>query len=494
MTLSIDELLRMEQDRSHMAAQILDLTLEIIYWITGDDHTVVKTSSGECVTPRVSGGRSRTPSDITEPPPHSLINEQEILELTHRITELLSGEVPIRCQDVTVYFSMEEWEYIEGHKDLYKDVMMEDHQLLTSPDESSPRNLQERSPSPLYSQECPEEKPNVLLDPQENPGGMKSELEEPVFTALNDEEWMRSSYGNVLMSPIYKVEDNQSLSGKNITGHRPGNLFAFDHIKHFSKKSNLSIHENTRKDKRSFLCSECGKSFTRKSNFVDHLRIHTGEKPFSCLKCGKCFCQKSALLLHQRYHTADKPFSCPECGKCFKHKNSLEKHQRSHTGEKPFSCPECEKSFMHKDSLLKHHRIHTGEKPYSCSECGKFFMHKDSLGRHRRIHTGEKPYLCSECGKGFNQNSILIEHLRTHTGERPFSCSECGKCFTQRSSLAEHLRIHTGKKPFSCLQCRKCFTHKSGFVKHQRIHIEEMPFSGQIVGKVIPRNQNLMVS
>ncbi|KAM3934921.1 gastrula zinc finger protein XlCGF66.1-like, partial [Leptodactylus fuscus] len=158
MVLSINEPPRMEMERSHMAARILDLTLEMIYWITGEDYTVVKKSSGECVTPRVSGGWSRTPSPITESPPHSLRHEQKILELTSRITELLSGEVPIRCQDVTVYFSMEEWEYLEGHKDLYKEAMMEDQQPLTSPlDGASHTEPPQRCPRPPYPPECKEE-------------------------------------------------------------------------------------------------------------------------------------------------------------------------------------------------------------------------------------------------------------------------------------------------------------------------------------------------
>ncbi|XP_040278901.1 E3 SUMO-protein ligase ZBED1-like isoform X2 [Bufo bufo] len=185
MLLSISDPPRMVEGRNLMAARILDLTLEIIYLITGEDYTVVKKSSGECVTPHVSGEWNRTPGAITEPPPYSLIHEQKILELTTRITELLTREVPIRCQDVAVYFSMEEWEYLEGQKDMYKDVMMKDHQPLTSSDGSSSRNPPERCPSPLYFQECPEEKQNVLLDHQESCGGMTSGPENPTSESVN---------------------------------------------------------------------------------------------------------------------------------------------------------------------------------------------------------------------------------------------------------------------------------------------------------------------
>ncbi|XP_073418810.1 oocyte zinc finger protein XlCOF29-like [Dendrobates tinctorius] len=113
---------RMGMDRDKMAERMLHLTLEILFRLTGEDYTVVKkTSSDRCQDP-VSEGSGRPLSPITGPPPHPLIrediNDQKILELIYKMFELLTGEVPIRCQEVAVYFSMEEWEYLEGHSDL----------------------------------------------------------------------------------------------------------------------------------------------------------------------------------------------------------------------------------------------------------------------------------------------------------------------------------------------------------------------------------------
>ncbi|XP_069605743.1 gastrula zinc finger protein XlCGF66.1-like isoform X2 [Ranitomeya imitator] len=159
----------MDMDRDKMGERILHLTLEILFHLTGEDYIVVKKTSSERCQDPVSEGWGRPLSPITGPPPHLIhedFNDQKILELTYKMIELLSGEVPIRCQDVAVYFSMEEWEYLEGHKDLYKDVMMEVPQPLTSPDLSSRRTTPERCPRPLLPQDCKQEDPNVPQDHQ----------------------------------------------------------------------------------------------------------------------------------------------------------------------------------------------------------------------------------------------------------------------------------------------------------------------------------------
>ncbi|XP_069604957.1 zinc finger protein 250-like isoform X2 [Ranitomeya imitator] len=516
---------KMDMDRDKMVERILHLTLEILFRLTGEDYTVVKkTSSDRCQDP-VSEGWGRPLSPITGPPPHLLIhediNDQKILELTYKMIELLTGEVPIRCQDVAVYFSMEEWEYLEGHRDLYNDVIMEVPQPLTSPDLSSKRTTPERCPRPLLPQDCKQEDPNAPQDHQGEDlthinttetyvrGDERCKEEIPTYGYPDD--CTRRSEGQ-LTSSIFKSDDLEILQEATeviaVTPYISSSIhskdLSSDPMKHVPSSDSLLATKENQSHKRgikkqtapkankSVSCSECGKCFNKKWNLVNHQIIHTGEKPFSCLECGKCFNQKWHLVRHQITHTGEKPFSCSECGKCFKWKSDLVNHHRTHTGEKPYSCSECGKCFKCKSDLINHHRTHTGEKPYSCSECGKCFKWKSDLVNHHRTHTGEKPYSCSECGKCFKLKVLLVSHQRTHTGEKPFSCSECGKCFTFKESLVRHQISHTGEKPFSCSECGKCFNKKGRLVTHQISHTGEKPFSCSECGKCFNQKSSLV--
>ncbi|XP_075205577.1 gastrula zinc finger protein XlCGF66.1-like [Anomaloglossus baeobatrachus] len=161
---------RNSRNRDETAERLLHLTLEIIFRLTGEDYTIVKKTSSEWCQNSVSEEWGRTLSPMIGPPPHPPIhediNEQKILELTYKIIELLTGEVPIRCQDVAVYFSLKEWEYLEEHKKLYTANMMEVSQLLTSPVLSSKKTTPERCPHPLLPEDCSEKYHSVPQDDQ----------------------------------------------------------------------------------------------------------------------------------------------------------------------------------------------------------------------------------------------------------------------------------------------------------------------------------------
>ncbi|KAM4034709.1 uncharacterized protein ACNLHF_021389 [Anomaloglossus baeobatrachus] len=545
----------MDKDRDRMVERLIHLTLEILFRLTGKDYTVVKKTSTEGCQDPVSEGRGRPLSPIMGPPPcpliHEDINDQKILELTYKMIELLTGEFPLRCQDTTVYFSMEEWEYLEEHKDLYKDVMMEVPQPLTSPVLSSERTTPERCPRPLLPQDCKQENPNVPLDHQGEDlthinttdtyarGDDRCKEEIPTYGYPDDYTWSSEEY---LTGLDIKIDDE----GITQDTYAENTIFPdIDSSIHRNYISNELKHQIAHTEEKPYLCSDYDKYFLEKSNFITHRRRYTGEKRFSCSQCGKCFTQKTALAAHQRTHSGEKPFFCPECGKFFNQKSTLVTHQRIHTGEKPFLCTDCGKCFTDKSNLVTHQRNHTGEKPYSCSECGKCFKQRSVLARHQRKYSSikslscpscgkyftnksdlersltgeetiscsecnkcfnlmskhsmyqrcqpkEKPFLCLECGKCFTLKTTLITHQRTHTGERPFLCLECGKCFRNKGNLVTHQRIHTGERPFPCSECEKRFNHKSDLARHQRIHTGAKPFSCLECGKCFSLKRTLV--
>ncbi|KAM5141715.1 uncharacterized protein ACMZJ9_015417 [Mantella aurantiaca] len=482
----------MEDKQSHMTERILDLTLEIIYLLTGENYIAFKLSNG-LVAPNLRN----KPNPFTQPPPPSLTpetsNDKKIQEVTNKIIELLTGEVPIRCQDVTVSFSMEEWEYLEGHKDLYKDVMMEKRPPLTSPEGSSNRNTPERCPHPLYSLDSTQEPHKIPYEDQvERLINVKVEV-----TEREEEMYLRTD----VQCKEEKVPTDGS-SSRNTPERCPRPLYSRDptqehhRILQYYPDGNMIKGDVKMEAEDPYVmvddpCKEKEPPPAKRNNKRvqplpfpndgidddDLTSDSAGENPITPNLCllplsdpsmhGGCFLDDLHSVAHNAGQSREETLPCPECGGCFSQRAGV----NVNTGDTLYSCSECGKCFTPKTRFAEHIRTNTGTKPYTCPQCGKGFPSNAHLVIHYRLHTGEKPYSCAECGKRFHQKSNLNHHQVIHSGEKPFSCLECGKRFLRKADLVTHQKTHSGLKPYACPHCGKCYRSKSTVIKHQRIHM-----------------------
>ncbi|XP_069835651.1 zinc finger protein 586-like [Dendropsophus ebraccatus] len=523
-----------------VTSAVLRLTLEILYLLTGEDYGPVTKTPGEY------GRRSRTQSPITESP-RSVVDEkdnaQKILHLTRRITDLLTGEVPIRCQDVAVYFSMEEWEYVEGHKDLYRDAMMEDQPPLTVSDPS----ISEHRPSGVLNISCIRDQKCSTQSLMRHGGHEeeKTRKEDTIVQCSAPREDHRGKEEDTIIQCSAPREDHRGKEEDTIIqcsapreDHRgkeedtivhcgaPRNdhdcltsaLYAPVRDKATSWDcrvlSSFTYHPSIKEEPQ--LCDH-GNSATTGINTFGHVQpsdTHVKEEFVSWDACGfpesdlnvpVDVCPESSLNVYTPVEQLYTDMGIPEYDSWDMGSENV--HNFTEHGEifssrsvfpgnpiisdKAAGCPDWWRSFAGGPSITALQREPPTARPLVSYEREKRFTRTLDFFRKPRFNQRENRFFCFECGKSFSTKPHLIRHQRIHTGEKPFSCAECGKSFNQKSILVTHQRTHTGEKPFVCSICGKSFIKSSNLVSHQRVHGGEKPFYCAECGKSFMKSSSL---
>ncbi|XP_053577823.1 zinc finger protein 684 [Bombina bombina] len=450
----------MMDDIQRITENVVKHALDILFLITGEHYIVMKINTA-AVDPQdkvLPYGRQDKKKELST----------RIVNHASNIIQLMNGEVPLKYDSFAVYFSAEEWEYLQEHRDQYKDIM-ENSQTPNTPESK-------RQTKDVVSEDC-----DVL---EMKDGAVFDKNETQVETSHIAHRFADSSTGQMETSHITVLltEPNETLSAVFSQDNcliEYENKYTPDYLKYHVNKSlepsenetNIFLHgqNNYIQSQQETDASEIDLRLNNVEELVEsvssdhddnHYKSSNQEKINLCSMCGKSFSSKQYLLIHERLHSGGKPF-------VFKYR---EKKHPTNVPEELCICSDCGATFENYSELVIHKKIHSEPMSFICKECGKSYYNIISFQRHRQDHKYKKPFTCTQCGKTYRYKEKLILHLQSHAEKPVYFCNKCGKTFTNVENLTSHQKSHELKKMLVCSQCGRAFTHKSAFNQHIRSH------------------------
>ncbi|XP_075042862.1 oocyte zinc finger protein XlCOF7.1-like [Mixophyes fleayi] len=296
--------MKMSNTKEQISEKILNHALEIIYLLTGEKYVIVKKKS-----------------------PHCCSHTQ-------------SGAVPVKCDDIAVYFSMEEWDYIKGHKQQYQDVIMETDSVSNTMEIS--KHLDLELPD-LHNQDldC------VSIDGklQYEMGKDKHELKDnnlETSAAMSAAETTKLNtmgerhtatpllHGAIKVEIPDEIPEDHMLGGltnnTSILGKVSSPLYRWDQ-NIWSISERIVCGSSNRSYSRPAMKPPGGGLYSQQSSFPALNPTPIEEKPFRCIACGQLFKYKSSATRHYTVIHGVKPHQCNECGRRFSTKFKFVVHK-----------------------------------------------------------------------------------------------------------------------------------------------------------------------
>ncbi|XP_053544662.1 oocyte zinc finger protein XlCOF8.4 [Bombina bombina] len=487
----------MNKNKNKMIERILNHALEIIYLLTGEEYTVVKKSS-----------------------PHSS-------------TDSLTGEVPIKCDDVAVYFSMEEWEYIEGHKELYKDAMMGARQTSKThgiPEQKSIGKHKDNDFIPIsedgkgdlcdsiktveiHSEICDDDVDTelILSVEQIEESDVESQMEDPVQEPQKNISSNFCDHLNVVKIHNEIVTNNNmqhvEICSVPCAGFCDQNLNVVKIHNEIVTNSNMQHVE---------ICSvPCADTVSNgdsedceDDNYIQQVEINSDtcadvddensdfilieeetdetDNNIQPLEIPTDFCaswplgwntqERYPLCFSSTHHVTENTSITQN----FQGLNHLNANTQSCNLKTSFQLM-ASNSDLHEETNLTEHMYTYREN----TRTEYTAIHINDTAKEQQFHknVSVKKYNYIECEENVNAVS-----LKTN-GQ--FSCIECQMSFTSYADLSTHRKIHKEVKVLPCPDCGKCYRWKSQLVRHRRMHTREKPFPCSQCGKCFTQKSHL---